>query len=69
MFPSFVLHQRVPVAVRALSLFALLAFAIFSAAAQQPPPAQSGSSPLAAVEIVGSQRYSFDQIAPATGYT
>lgn len=67
MFPSFVLHQRVPVAVRALSLFALFAFAIFSAAAQQPPAAQSGSSPLAAVEIVGSQRYSSDQIAPATG--
>ncbi|HWF38648.1 MAG TPA: POTRA domain-containing protein [Candidatus Acidoferrales bacterium] len=55
-------------ALRTISLFAILAVTVFfTAAQQQAPQTETGSSPLAAIEIIGSQRYSSDQIAPATG--
>lgn len=57
------------IAAQALPTFALLLLAAFTLGAQQAPPApaQSGSSPLAAVEVVGSHRYSSEQVVPSTG--
>ena len=52
--------------LRVIFLLAIFVFAAFSAPAQQPAQ-PSGSSPLAAVEVTGSSRYSSEQIVPSTG--